>query len=215
MDEYFYIKDICRSGLIEYLEKAFSKISNIKDTKILDIGCGTWVPTLWLADYFSGPITAIDSDTESINFLSQKITKMNLSKRVRVLCTSFFEYTSDFEHYDIILAEGFLNVIGFESGFKLIICLLKSNGYFIIHDEFKDHNKKCEFINDNNCEIINTFFLDESVWWNNYYKQLEDEINRIGDFKIKELFKRDILEIEQYKTNPSLFKSMYYVLKKL
>jgi len=135
MTNYFQIKDRCRQGLIRYLEQACAKIRIDDKAKILDIGCGTGVPTLWLAKYFPGTITAIDKDEDAISFLEQKILRENLQNRVNALNVSFFGFNFNPEGYDLILAEGFLNVIGFEKGFNIILKPLKKNGYLVIHDE--------------------------------------------------------------------------------
>ena len=214
MNEYFKIKDNCRRGLIKYLESACIKLPRSDNLNILDIGCGTGVPTIWLVENFSGNITAIDKDKESINYLQQKIIEKDLQNRIKTLCTSFSKFKSESDFYDIILAEGFLNIVGFESGFKRIKGIIKKKGYLVIHDEYKDHNKKLEFINENKCTLIDTLYLDENVWWDDYYRQLEIEIGKISFPKLNELFKRDIEEIKYYKTSPSLFRSIYYIIMK-
>lgn len=212
--EYFIIKDNCRIGLIKYLEKAISVIPEIENPKILDIGCGTGVPTLWLADKYSGSITAIDTDSKSLDWLLKKANSRNLSERLTTLNISFFDFKANSNNFDIILAEGFLNIVGFNIGFQKVIRILKRNGFFIIHDEFKDHDKKCEFIRNNNCRIVDSLYLDENIWWNVYYKKLEIEINNKDNYKIFSLFKNDIKEIEYYKVDPSPFRSIYYIIEK-
>ena len=62
--------------------------------------------------------------------------------------------------------------------------------------------------------MIDTLYLDENVWWNNYYRQLEIEISEINVPKLDKLFKKDIEEINYYKTSPSLFRSIYYIIMK-
>jgi 2-polyprenyl-3-methyl-5-hydroxy-6-metoxy-1,4-benzoquinol methylase len=47
--EYFDIKNNCRKGLLKYLERATSIIPKIEDLKILDVGCGSGIPTLFTA----------------------------------------------------------------------------------------------------------------------------------------------------------------------
>ena len=213
--EYFQIKDSCRKGLIKYLEKVCSRIAGFKSPKILDTGCGTGVPTLWIAENYAGTITAIDTDGDSIEWLNHKIALENLQDRVRTFVISFFDFKSAPDYYDIVLAEGFLNAIGFENGFTEVIKILKRHGYFIIHDEFKDHQQKRDFILNLNCKIFDTLSLGEDVWWNDYYRQLEIEINTIRDEQLRKHFLEDIQEIECYKADPTVFKSIYYLVQKL
>jgi len=110
--------------------------------------------------------------------------------------------------------EGLLNVCGFEKGFLAIRELLKRNGFLIIHDEYRNHKRKTDFIERNNCRILASFKLDENVWWEDYYKCLEKRISSVRDEDVFELFKPDIKEIKLFKQDPSLFKSRYYIVKK-
>jgi cyclopropane fatty-acyl-phospholipid synthase-like methyltransferase len=216
MNDYYLIKDRCREGLVRHLEKACSKIPEIDNPGILDIGCGTGVPTMWLAGNFSGSVTAIDIDKDALEFLEKKIHSKHLQNRVKTINISFFDFTSvPGDPFDMILAEGFLNVVGFETGFKSLLEILKRQGYFIVHDGYRDHDQKCDFIQDNNCRIIDTLYLDETVWWNDYYRQLETEINQLKNVGIRDLFTSDMKEIETFKTDPYSFRSMYYIVQKL
>jgi cyclopropane fatty-acyl-phospholipid synthase-like methyltransferase len=190
-------------------------IPEIPDPQILDIGCGTGVPTLWIAENRKGLITAIDPDKEAIDWLKHKINDRNLSDRVTAMNISFSGFKASPGYYDIIIAEGFLNVVGFESTFPVIVRILRKNGSLIIHDEFRDHDKKCDFIRSNDCRIVDTFFLDENVWWNDYYRQLESDIKAIENDQLRELFSVDLEEIEYYRVNPDAFRSVYYVVEKL
>lgn len=213
-NEYFDIKDNCRKGLLKFLLNAISIIPVIENQIILDVGCGSGVPTLAIAEYYNATITAVDFDTKSINRLEKKVNELNLSNRIMIFNGSIFEMELEENQFDIILAEGFLNVVGFEKGFSKLLKLLKRNGYFIIHDEFRNHNKKIEFVESNNCKLLDSFSLDENVWWNDYYKCLEKEISSLRNKNFLELFKTDLYEIELFKKNPSQFNSVYYVLEK-
>jgi cyclopropane fatty-acyl-phospholipid synthase-like methyltransferase len=214
MNEYYKIKDYCRQGLIKHLERVCYKLPRLSNYKILDIGCGSGVPTLWLAENFSGIITAMDSDSKAIDYLQQKINERNLQHRIKTICQTFDEFICETGNYNIILAEGFLNVVGFKFGFLRMNDFLTKHGVLIIHDEYKDHHTKLEFIVKNNYTIIDTLLLNENIWWNDYYKQLEIEINKINDIEMKQLFIHDIEEIKLYKTEPSLFQSIYYIAMK-
>lgn len=212
--DYYRIKDECRKGFLKYLAKAVSLIPVNKTWSILDTGCGSGVPTLWLAEHFTGSITAIDSDSEAIKWLEEKITKSYLSDRVHTVNGSFFDYEPGDELFDMILAEGFLNAVGFKKGFTKVKRLLKSKGFFIIHDELKDNEEKIAFINRNNFKLLHSFVLDEKVWWNDYYRCLEKEISSPSNDTLSEFFDNDRKEIEMYRNDAGLFRSIYYILEK-
>lgn len=196
-----------------YMAEAFSLVPEINDPKILDIGCGTGVPTVWLAENYRGIITAIDTNKNAIEWLKKKVTDKKLENQVNPVNISFFELKTGSDYFDIIIAEGFLNIIGFEQGFVEVIRMIRGDGYFIIHDEYKDHEWKCDLIRKNNCSLTGTVFLDESVWWNSFYKQLETVINDKENRHIKDLFRNELIEIATYKKDPSPFRSIYYVVK--
>jgi len=50
--EYFNIRDRCRMRLVKYLEQILNDLPEFANPKMLDIGCGSGVPTLWLAEKF-------------------------------------------------------------------------------------------------------------------------------------------------------------------
>jgi len=212
--EYFNIRDRCRMRLVKYLKQVLDNLPEFNNPKILDIGCGTGIPTLWLAKKYKGTIMAIDTNKHLLDFLEHKIQRKKPLSRIETKNVSFFDLVIEPEYFDLILAEGFLNVVGFELGFKTVIEKLKWGGYFIIHDEHKNHDKKNKLIQENNCKIVSSYLLDETIWWKYFYNQLDNEINKPENAHLKSLFINEINEIEQYKRNPSLFKSIYYVVLK-
>jgi cyclopropane fatty-acyl-phospholipid synthase-like methyltransferase len=214
MDEYYQVKDRCRQGLIKYLSEAVSVIPGAGLPEMLDIGCGAGVPTIFLAEKLDGSLTAVDTDKNALEWLGRKIQNKNLQERISVVNISFFDLKSAPDTFDLVLAEGFLNVVGFNDGFLQVVRILKPGGYFIIHDENRDHEEKCRFIAMNNCELAGSIFLDEKVWWNNYYSQLEVEINSLQNTQSRELFRSELQEIAYYKQDPSPFRSVYYIVRK-
>ena len=211
MKEYYKIKDRCREGLMKYMAEALVYLPEIRNPKVLDIGCGTGVPTICFAENYGGMITAIDNDINAIEWLKEKIKYKGLENQPTAINASFYDMKSEPHFLDIVIAEGFLNVIGFEQGFLKMITTLKKGGYFVIHDEYKDHEKKCDLIRKNHCEIAGTVFLDESAWWNDYYKKLETEIQSDNTVKNIDLWKSDLKEIELCRKDPASFRSMYYI----
>ncbi|MBL7073818.1 class I SAM-dependent methyltransferase [candidate division KSB1 bacterium] len=135
------IKDNCRANFNKYTRKAFESIPKIENPNILDLGCGTGVPTIEIANLSNGNILAIDSDKECLDWLKQKIKILNYGERISIIHDSIFTVNLPENNYDIILAEGLFNIIGFEKGLLGFSKFLKTNGYFIIHDEFQNREK--------------------------------------------------------------------------
>src|SRR3989339_633658 len=103
------IKNICRNNHTKFLIRAISKMPEAEKLLILDIGCGTGVPTIELSKHLNGTIHAVDSDETLLRQLDEKIIKSRLSKRIFTFHQSIFEIDLSSQLYDIVLAEGLLN----------------------------------------------------------------------------------------------------------
>ncbi len=212
--QYFRVRDKCRKQLLPYLDNAISLIPQIKDCKVLDVGCGSGVPSLFIVEKFDSHVTAIDIDRRSINEFQRKVKELNYQEKFTIHNSSLNDVNPKINYFDIILAEGFLNVIGFEKGFINLLKHLKPNGYFIIHDDYQGNDEKTKLIGNNNCEILDSFSLDENIWWDKYCSCLENNISKIENSDLLELFKSDIKEVEMYKEDPTQFRSRYYTIRK-
>ena len=205
----YKIKDNCRKNFNKYTIRAFLSIPKINNPIVLDIGCGTGVPTLALIEICNGKFYAVDSDESCLNWFQEKVDACNYSDRVQIVHASAHDLNEYNKKFDIILAEGLLNVIGFKNGLSLLLEYLKSSGYIIIHDEFKNDNKKRKLFKKNNLNLLNSFELNKDVWWNEYYSCLEKAIE---SYNKDPIFKSEIDEIIMFKKNPEIFKSRYYIL---
>lgn len=206
----YKIKDECRNNLNKYTRKAFSIIPRIDKPVILDAGCGTGVPTLALIELCNGTIFAVDPDQSSTNWFNEKVTALNLNDRIIILNDSILNPSLFNFKFDIIIAEGLLNVIGFEKGLQILVNYLKKERYLIIHDEFKNDLQKRRYFKENNLKLLHSFKLDENVWLNEYFNCLKSKIEIIKD---NQLFETELKEIADNIKNPNNLKSIYYILK--
>jgi len=214
------INDACRANFTKYTRKAFEAIPVIEKPNILDLGCGTGVPTLEIARLSNGKIVAVDTDRECVDWFKQKIMRLNYEDRISVIRKSVLRIDVPEHSFDIILAEGLFNIIGFEKALSRFLKLLKPNGYFMIHDDFRYRAKKQKIIEKYKLLFVKSFVLDETVWWKEYCSCLEKKIedfekewgNRVNT---KRLFSREISELAMYRKNPERFRSVYFVLKKV
>lgn len=214
------IKDDCRANLNKYTRKAFDSIPKIENPNILDLGCGTGVPTIEIANWTNGNMVAIDSDKNSIDWFKEKIKILNLENKISIIHDSFFNLDYPKNYFDIIIAEGLFNIIGFEKGISSFSIFLKPKGYFLIHDEIKNREKKLKIFEKYHYKLVYSFILDEKIWWDQYVSCLEKRIKSFekdieNDAKSNTLFQQLKSEIKMYKQDPMSFRSIYYVLKKL
>ncbi len=137
-------KDLLREGLSKYTRKAFHMLPKLDKPHILDIGCGSGVPTMELARLSNGQIIGLDINQPLLDILRRKIKKAGLSGRVGAMKCSLLEMEFPRESFNIIWAEGSISVIGFKRGLKEWRRFLKPNGFLVVHDEIGNITKNCD-----------------------------------------------------------------------
>jgi ubiquinone/menaquinone biosynthesis C-methylase UbiE len=205
------VRDYCRQNLVPYTLKAVNQVSLPSWPGILDMGCGTGVITIHLAKKITGTICAVDNDPVCLRHLRHKIHTSGMNEWITVIEGSLLEPGILSEKFDLVLAEVLLNVTGFENGLSALLQYTKDSGFLIIHDEFSNDEEKRARFRELGLILADSFILDETVWWEEYYGCLEREIEKRGE---DELFKRELREIEMYREDPSSCKSIYYILHK-
>jgi ubiquinone/menaquinone biosynthesis C-methylase UbiE len=111
-------KDRIRKRLLKYTRKAFRMLPQLDKPRILDIGCGSGIPTMELARLSDGEIIGLDIDQDMLEVLRGNVEKAGLSDRVKIMNCSLFDMKFPDESFDIIWAEGSIPVIGFKKGFN-------------------------------------------------------------------------------------------------
>ena len=220
LDLYRIEKDHIRENLNKYTRKAFKLLPKCKNLHILDVGCGSGVPTIELAKISDGHIIGIDIDETSLNLLRRKIQQMRLNDRVSVSKKSI--QTMDFpeESFDIIWAEGSIFVMGFEKSIKKWRRFLKPNGFLVIHDENKNKTKKLGLITECGYSLIAQFELPDNLWWHEFYTPLEQLIQQFrrkypDDSGLNDELNKDQSEIDKCKSNSVVFSSFFVIMQKI
>jgi len=162
-----------------------------------------------LLEICNGKIYAVDDDMACISALQEKVKASNYADRIKVIHGSVLDQSLlPDKKFDIVLAEGLLNMIGFATGLPLLIRFLKPNGYLLIHDELNNDAEKRELFKKYNMNLLSSFELDENIWWNEYYSCLQRLIGNTEDV----LWQREINEINEFKKNPKSCRSIYYIV---
>jgi len=213
-------KDNIRENLNKYTRKTFKFLPKYKNPLILDIGCGTGVPTIELARISEGHIIGIDIDDTSLNLLQRKIKETRLNNRVSIIKNSILTMDFPEENFDIIWAEGSVFVIGFENSIKQWRRFLKPDGFLVIHDENIDKNKKLGLIKKYGYTLIAQFDLSDNLWWHEYYTPLEQLIKEFrnkypNDSGLINELNKDQIDIDKCKSNSIVTSSFFVIMQKI
>ena len=212
--------DRFRKVFSKYTIEAFQRLPKLENPRILDIGCGSGVPTMELAKLSDGEVIGIDIDPDLLDILNRKIEQEGLTNRVKAIKCSLLDIKFLDNSFDIIWAEGSITTLGVEKSLREWNRLLKPKGFLVIHDEIKHFFKKRHIVASCGYKLIEHFSLPEEAWWEEYYSPLE--------IKIKELYKKysnapdalEVLNIHQnevdvVKASPKSFHSVFCIMQKL
>ena len=213
-------QDYFRDGFIKYTRKAFQLLPQLEKPRILDIGCGSGIPTIELAKLSNGEIIGIDINQSLLDKLNRKIKEESFSNRMKTMKYSLFKIDFPDESFDIIWAEGSIYIIGFEKGLKEWHRLLKTNGFLVVHDEIKTISNRLKTIPRCGYKLINCFSLPEGIWWIDYYHLLEIRINELrikynNNPEALMIFEKYQNDIDMVKKNPKDHDSAFYIMQKL
>jgi ubiquinone/menaquinone biosynthesis C-methylase UbiE len=212
-------KDRVRGRLLKYTRRAFLMLPKLNKPRILDIGCGSGVPTMELARLSDGEIIGLDIDRNMLEMLQGKIEKAGLSDRIKIMNRSLFDMEFQDESFDVIWSEGSINVIGFKKGLQEWKRLLKPSGFMVIHDERGNVSEKLEQISGCGYKLLGYFGLNEKTWWTEYFVPLEKLIAEArvkyhGVSKVLEAIQDAQREIEMFKKAPERNSSVCFVMQR-
>jgi ubiquinone/menaquinone biosynthesis C-methylase UbiE len=212
-------KDGIRKRLLKYTRKAFRMLPQLDKPRILDIGCGSGIPTMELARLSNGEIVGLDIDQDALDTFRKSIEKAGLSDRVKVINRSLLDMEFPDESFDVIWAEGSISVIGFKKGLQEWKRLLKPGGFMVVHDERGNVEEKLEQISSCGYELMGYFELDEATWWTEYFAPLEKLIfetrKKYSDSPVVfESLNDAQRELDMFRKNPERNSSVCFVMKK-
>lgn len=213
-------EDGLREGLNKYTRKAYEMLPKLAKPHILDIGCGSGVPTIELARLSEGQVTALDINESLLDKLNKKIEEAAFSNQVKTVKYSMFDMDFPDESFDIIWAEGSISAISFEKGLKEWRRFLKPNGFMVIHDDIKNITNKLKQIPGCGYKLLGYFSLPEDAWWIEYYGPLEKKIQElrmkcVDDPEALEALDKKQDEIDVLRKNPESCGSVFFVMQKI
>lgn len=192
--------DRIRKNLLRFTDRAFDLLPPMTKPRILDIGCGSGVPTLRLAERTEGRIVGLDWDEEALKTLRERIERLGLSDRVEVRAGPLEDIPYEDGSFDIVWSEGAVSVLGFGESLRSWRRLLKSGGCMVLHDEVGDVDEKLRAVRDQGFELLGHFEIPEQVWWDDFYALADVEMDLAE-------------EISLFQVRPERFRSAFFVLR--
>jgi ubiquinone/menaquinone biosynthesis C-methylase UbiE len=213
-------KDGIRKGLLKYTRRAFRMLPRLDKPRILDIGCGSGVPTMELARLSNGEVIGLDIDQDMLEVFRGKVEKAGLWDKVKVMYCSLLDMEFPDESFDMIWAEGSINVIGFKEGLQQWKRLIKPGGFMVVHDERGNIEEKLRQISSCGYELLGYFDLDEETWWSEYFAPLEKliletRLKRHDSTSALEELQEAQRELDMFRKNPERNRSVCFVMKKI
>lgn len=183
--------------------KAFSMLAGLPpQPEILDIGCGSGMQTVELARICPGcHLTATDIYQPFLDDLARSAASAGVGDRITAVRASMDDLPFPDGSFDVLWAEGSIFIVGFREGLASWKRLLRPGGYLCLTEAawFTDTPSPEAATFWNECypaittvrknraiaesagyEVVATFPLPASAWWENYYVQV---LKRIEDLR--------------------------------
>ena len=232
----------CGPGDTGSTRRAFDIMVDLPERPdILDIGCGTGMQTIDLANISNGKVIALDNYQGFLDILMKKANEKGLDGKIIPKNMSMLEMDFDPASFDIIWSEGALYFMGFQNGLKRCRELLTENGYLAVtelvyiapnppapvvqyleseYPDIKDVQSRITQIKDEGFHLLSNFTLPETSWLDNYYLPMEKELpylikkyhNNQVALDVFEFFKN---EIDSYKKYSKYYGYEFFVMQKL
>lgn len=119
--------------LLGYFERADFDPNELKNKKILDMGCGSGRFTIALSRLTDQIVTGIDLGDKGLDIGNRLAVEMNI-KNIKFIKSDILQTNFDDEYFDFIFCKGVLHhTVNFESGVKELLRILKKGGKAYIY----------------------------------------------------------------------------------
>jgi SAM-dependent methyltransferase len=200
-------RDSLREHLLRFTDRAFAMISPPAAARVLDIGCGTGVPTVRLAELGAEQVVGLDTDIRALRALLDRAAKRGMAKRVAACVGSADRVPFAEESFDIVWCEGALCVLGFRESLRAWRGLLRPEGVLGVHDEAGDPAEKLRVARAEGYAVSGWFPISGEDWWKDYY----EPVSRLPAADLDDDLRTELCEIQAH---PERFRSAFFVLEK-
>jgi SAM-dependent methyltransferase len=206
--------DRLRESFLPFLKAMYQLLQAPRAAAVLDIGCGTGVPTLAFAALTSGTVVGLDMDVRRLAVLSKRIEDRGLEGRVSVVEGHIESMPFEPEGFDIVWGEGAIRAIGFAQALEALAPFIRAGGYLVLHDDAGRYQRKLRTVEVSAFDLHAFLLIPPAVWWRLYYapleKALETATSAVPPYDLGQLR----AEVGRLKKSPDLAKSVYFAMRK-
>jgi len=207
-----------RENFLKYTRHAYQMLPKLNNPRILDIGCGTGLPTIELARLSGGEVIGIDPDLSALSQLDRRIEEANLSRQVITINCSLCDTELPDEHFDILWGEGVLHLLDPERSFAQCNRLMKSRGFLVTHETISWFDTVSKHLSSLGFKTLKPYLLPKNCWWTDYYAPLAEKILALrktqNDIEESAVLTQYESEIARYRTNPGQYDCAYFFIQK-
>ena len=193
-------RDELRANLLRFTDRAFGMLPVQEAPRILDLGCGTGVPTLRLAEISGGWVVGLDNDRDALGVLKEEAEARGLSDRVETRLGSVEHVPFPEGSFDVIWCEGAVAVLGFRRSLRSWRRLLNVGGSMVLHDEAGDVEEKLKIAAGEGFRILGHFEIPAHVWGGEFFGPAE------GDPALE-------AEVQEFRLHPDRCRSAFFVVQ--
>ena len=154
-----------RKVFLKYTRAAFKLLPRMDHPCILDIGCGTGLPTLELARLSNGDIFAIDPDAIDLEDLKSKVSQLGLTHRIKILNSRITSTGLPDETFNLLWDEGTLHLVDLRKSLKECHRLLKPDGFLVMAETNSWMKNKFKILNHQGFALWDQFPWPAGCWW--------------------------------------------------
>lgn len=225
-------------GDTNYSNHILSLIKGLPEKpRIADVGCGTGVGTLLLADRFKSKVRAVDFSREFLNELINRARQRGLEHLIEVIECDMGSLDWKTESIDLLWSEGAAYNLTFEGALKAWKPLMAVNGIAVISEmnyftcevpesvrvywqnaypTIGTESENSNHANSSGFEVLGIHRLPSSAWWENYYGPLRENMNSLK--YSKDRFMQAVIrdteeEIKLFEKYEKYYGYSFYIMK--
>ena len=171
-----------RESFLEHTRRAYGLLPSFKGgpPRILDIGCGTGVPSLQLARLSRGEVVGIDVDERALELMRERVAREGLGDYVTARCVSLYETDFPDASFDLVWEEGVLHLLDANRSLPQCRRLLKPGRHLVMHETNKWFDRVRDRLPDFGFTLRQALPLPEHCWLTLYAEPLDAKLREFA-----------------------------------